>query len=61
MKQETFINLVREMRKAQKAYYVNFSPVKKAPKEELERCVDKALKDFEQEEKKNTKQEPKLF
>lgn len=56
-----FYELVKEMRKAQKAYYVNMSPLKKTPKEEYEKAVDKALKAYFDEETKSKKQEPSLF
>jgi hypothetical protein len=56
-----FYELVKEMRKAQKAYYVNLSPLKKAPKEEYEKAVDKALKEYFQEENQNKRNEPTLF
>ena len=57
-----FYKLVKELRKAQKAYYVNLSPLKKAPKEELEKAVDKVLKEhFQEEEKIKQKKEPTLF
>ena len=57
-----FYELVKEMRKAQKAYYVNLSPLKKAPKEEFEKAVDKVLKEhFQEEVKIKQKQAPTLF
>jgi hypothetical protein len=37
------------------------SPLKKAPKEEYEKAVDKALKAYFDEETKSKKQEPSLF
>lgn len=56
-----FYELVKEMRKAQKAYYVNMSPLKKTPKEEYEKAVDQALKVHFEQEEKSKKQEPSLF
>jgi hypothetical protein len=56
-----FYELVKEMRKAQKAYAVNMSPLKKTPKEEYEKAVDKALKIYFEQEEKSRKQEPSLF
>lgn len=58
---EEFYNLVKEMRKAQRAYYVNFSPIKKAPKEEFEKAVDNFIKKHELEIQQRKKNEPSLF